>query len=118
AMSGRGLWDDVPVIPPEVISLPSWFPLNIYDWGCWARQTLVALAVVTSFKPSRPLPFDIPELYAAVPGRHPKAAQKDAWTLAFNPPDKVLHKVEGRIPKRARRAALRRCAEWIIARQE
>jgi squalene-hopene/tetraprenyl-beta-curcumene cyclase len=118
ALSGAWSWDDVPVIPPEVIYLPSWFPLNIYDWGCWARQTLVALAIVASFKPSRPLPFDIPELYAAIPGRHPKADQKDFWSLTFNNLDKVLHKVEGRVPKRARRAALRRCADWIIARQE
>jgi squalene-hopene/tetraprenyl-beta-curcumene cyclase len=118
ALSGKWSWDDVPVIPPEVIYLPSWFPLNIYDWGCWARQTLVALAVVASHRPSRPLPFDIPELYAAVPGRHPKAEQKDFWSITFNNLDKVLHKVEGRIPKRARRAALRRCADWIIARQE
>jgi squalene-hopene/tetraprenyl-beta-curcumene cyclase len=118
ALSGKWSWDDVPVIPPEVIYLPSWFPLNIYDWGCWARQTLVALAVVASLKPSRPLPFDISELYAAVPGKHPKADHKDFWSFTFNNLDKLLHKVEGRIPKRARRAALRRCADWIIARQE
>jgi squalene-hopene/tetraprenyl-beta-curcumene cyclase len=118
ALSGRWSWADVPVIPPEVIYLPSWFPLNIYDWGCWARQTLVALAVVASFKPSRPLPFEIPELYAAVPGRPPKADQNDFWTLAFNNLDKALHKLEKRVPRRARRAALRRCADWIIARQE
>jgi squalene-hopene/tetraprenyl-beta-curcumene cyclase len=118
ALAGRWSWDDIPVIPPEVIYLPSWFPLNIYDWGCWARQTLVALAVVASFKPSRPLPFDIPELHAAVPGKPPKADQKDFWSLTFNSLDKVLHKLEKRVPGRARRAALRRCADWIIARQE
>jgi squalene-hopene/tetraprenyl-beta-curcumene cyclase len=118
ALSGRWSWDDIPVIPPEVIYLPSWFPLNIYDWGCWARQTLVALAVVASFKPSRPLPFDIPELHAAVPGKPPKADQQDFWSLTFNNLDKVLHKLEKRVPGRARRAALRRCADWIIARQE
>ena len=118
ALSGRWSWDDVPVIPPEVIYLPSWFPLNIYDWGCWARQTLVALAVVASFKPSRPLPFDIHELHAAVPGQPPKADQHDLWSVAFNNLDKALHKLEKRVPKRARRAALRRCADWIIARQE
>lgn len=118
ALSGRWSWADIPVIPPEVIYLPSWFPLNIYDWGCWARQTLVALAVVASFKPSRPLPFDIPELHAAVPGKPPKADQKDFWSLTFNNLDKALHKLEKRVPKRARRAALRRCADWIIARQE
>jgi squalene-hopene/tetraprenyl-beta-curcumene cyclase len=123
ALSGRWSWDEVPVIPPEIIFLPSWFPLNIYDWGCWARQTLVALAVVASFKPSRPLPFEIPELYAdpargQVPGRPPKSGQRDFWSVAFGNLDKALHKLEGHFPKGVRRAALRRCADWIIARQE
>jgi squalene-hopene/tetraprenyl-beta-curcumene cyclase len=118
ALSGLWSWDDLPVIPPEIIYLPSWFPLNIYDWGCWARQTIVALAVVASFKPSRPLPFHLDELYAKVPGLPPKAGSKDPWAMAFNTLDVALHKVEHTVPKRARRAALRRCAEWIIARQE
>jgi squalene-hopene/tetraprenyl-beta-curcumene cyclase len=123
ALSGLWSWDDLPVIPPEIIYLPSWFPLNIYDWGCWARQTVVALAVVASFKPSNPLPFTIDELYAEVPGYHPKpqsrkAEQQDAWSVAFNSLDKALHKLEPRFPRRARRAARRRCTDWIIARQE
>src|ERR1700722_19762043 len=63
ALSGLWSWDELPVIPPELIYLPSWFPLNIYDWGCWASQTIVALAVVQSFRPSRPLAFSIDELY-------------------------------------------------------
>ena len=54
ALFGLWSWDDLPVIPPELIYLPSWFPLNIYDWGCWARQTIVALAVVQSFRPVAP----------------------------------------------------------------
>jgi squalene-hopene/tetraprenyl-beta-curcumene cyclase len=118
ALSGLWSWDDLPVIPPEVIYLPSWFPLNIYDWGCWARQTVVALAVVASFKPSNPLPFQIDELYAKVPGQHPKALRHDAWSVAFNSLDKALHKIEPRLPGKARRAARRRCIDWIIARQE
>jgi squalene-hopene/tetraprenyl-beta-curcumene cyclase len=118
AISGLWSWDDLPVIPPEIVYLPSWFPLNIYDWGCWARQTIVALAVVASFKPGRPLPFTIDELYAQTPGRPPKAGRKDPWSLAFNALDVALHKVEHKVPKRARKAALRRCTDWIIARQE
>ena len=118
ALSGLWDWDALPVIPPEVIYLPSWFPLNIYDWGCWARQTIVALSVVSSFKPSRPLPFTIDELHALVPGLPPKGGQQDAWSLAFTALDKALHKAERWVPRRSRRAALRRCTEWIIARQE
>ena len=113
ALSGKWSWDELPVIPPELIYLPSWFPLNIYDWGCWARQTIVALAVVQSFRPSRPIPVSIDELCTGVP---PQKKNDDAWAAIFKGLDKLLHKVT--IPVRARRAARRRCAEWIIARQE
>ncbi|MGH3177265.1 MAG: squalene--hopene cyclase, partial [Streptosporangiaceae bacterium] len=113
ALSGLWSWDDLPVIPPELIYLPSWFPLNIYDWACWARQTIVALAVLQSFRPSRPLPFTIDELRTGVtPGRPPA----DPWARVFTALDKVLHRY--RPVKSVRRAALRRCADWIIARQE
>jgi squalene-hopene/tetraprenyl-beta-curcumene cyclase len=130
ALSGRWSWDDLPVIPPELIYLPSWFPLNIYDWGCWARQTIVALAVVQSFRPSRPLPFTIDELKTGGPhGRAPGVRRTldarprpgprpsaDPWSYVFTALDKALHSY--RPVKAVRRAALRRCAEWIITRQE
>ncbi len=141
ALSGQWSWDELPVIPPELIYLPSWFPLNIYDWGCWARQTIVALAVVQSFRPSRPLPFTVDELYClggtappdppgtgglpAPPyppgppkpgGGRASQASGDPWARAFGALDKALHRY--RPVKSVRRAALRRCAEWIIARQE
>ncbi len=142
ALSGLWSWDELPVIPPELIYLPAWFPLNIYDWGCWARQTIVALAVVQSFRPSRPLPFTIDELRAGIT---PSRPADDAWARAFNALDKALHVYDARLKDRSsalaaittrsderpaarrrrgraaaavRRAALRRCAEWIIARQE
>jgi squalene-hopene/tetraprenyl-beta-curcumene cyclase len=113
ALSGQWSWDDLPVIPAELIYLPSWFPLNIYDWGCWARQTVVALAVVQSFRPSRPLPFTIDELRTGVTPAQPA---NDPWAKVFFGLDKALHKY--RPVKSVRRAALRRCADWIIARQE
>jgi squalene-hopene/tetraprenyl-beta-curcumene cyclase len=138
ALSGLWSWDDLPVIPPELIYLPSWFPLNIYDWGCWARQTIVALAVVQSFRPSRPLGLSIDELRTGGPhGRAPRPSRSfdarplagsrtptappartpfDPWSRFFAALDKTLHLY--RPVKSVRRAALRRCAEWIITRQE
>ncbi|HLK76206.1 MAG TPA: squalene--hopene cyclase, partial [Streptosporangiaceae bacterium] len=131
ALSGRWSWDDLPVIPPELIYLPAWFPLNIYDWGCWARQTIVALAIVQSFRPSRPLPFTIDELKTGGPhGRGPRTPRffdarpvpdartsaADPWPHIFSALNKALHLY--RPVKSVRRAALRRCAEWVIARQE
>jgi len=130
ALSGLWSWDDLPVIPPELIYLPSWFPLNIYDWGCWARQTIVALAIVQSFRPSRPLPFTIDELKTGGPhGRVPGPRRSfdarplvgaqprtDPWAHVFTALNKALHRY--RPVKSVRRAALRRCADWVIARQE
>ncbi len=113
ALSGLWSWDDLPVIPPEMIYMPSWLPLNIYDWACWARQTIVALAVLQSFRPSRPLPFTIDELRTGVTPTCPPA---DPWARVFAVLDKALHRY--RPVKSVRRAALRRCADWIIARQE
>ena len=51
ALGGQWSWDEIPALPPEVILLPSWFPLNIYDFACWARQTIVALTVVAAHRP-------------------------------------------------------------------
>src|SRR6266851_5091018 len=118
AMFGQWSWDDLPVIPPELIYLPSWFPLTVYDWACWARQTIGPLAVVGSRRPSKELPFGLDELRTGI---RPKADSRDPWAVTFNGLDKVLHFYENRAiapRRRLRRAALRRCAEWIIARQE
>jgi squalene-hopene/tetraprenyl-beta-curcumene cyclase len=133
ALSGQWSWDELPVIPPELIYLPSWFPLNIYDWGCWARQTIVALAVVQSFRPSRPLPFTVDELRVS-PGGRPPQTPRVPWAKVFGTLDKALHRYDAGLQQdpagartrrgrggargAVRRAALRRCADWIIARQE
>src|SRR5437660_9194769 len=59
---GLGSWERVPALPPEIVLLPSWAPLNIYDFACWARQTIVALSLVKAHRPVRPLLFDLDEL--------------------------------------------------------
>ena len=93
AMFGQWSWDDLPVIPPELIYLPAWFPLNVYDWACWARQTIVPLAVVASFRPSRPLGFSLDELFTGV---KPRGKERDPWAILFNGLDKALHTYENR----------------------
>ncbi|TDD89121.1 squalene--hopene cyclase [Actinomadura darangshiensis] len=114
ALFGQWSWDDLPVMPPELMFLPSRVPLNVYDWACWARQTIVPLTVLGSLRPVRDLPFDLPELRSGV------APPDDAtgWGRAFNALDRVLHVYEKAPVRPLRRAALRRAADWIVARQE
>src|SRR5215467_10120270 len=126
ALFGQLSWDDLPVMPPELIYLPAWFPLNVYDWACWARQTIVPLTIVCTFRPAKEFPFSLTELWPDGAGQMAvgrAGKQRDPWSAAFGGLDRVLHGYERRAhrapPVRAvRSAAMRRCAEWIIARQE
>ncbi|MFI0717326.1 hypothetical protein ACH4SK_43630 [Streptomyces inhibens] len=120
AMFGLWPWERLPALPPELVMLPRGVPLNIYDWACWARQTIVPLTVVSHFRPVRPLAFGVDELHSPHSGhasRGPQGSQADG----FRRLDEVLHLWEEKVPHRwkpLRRHALRRAAEWIIARQE
>jgi squalene-hopene/tetraprenyl-beta-curcumene cyclase len=116
ALFGEWSWKDLPALPPEVILLPPWFPLNIYDFACWARQTIVPLTVVAAHRPTRPLPFSLSELRAG-PRRevqHPWST----WPGRFQRLDRALHFYERHPIGPLRRHALALCAEWIIRRQE
>ncbi|MGH3263895.1 MAG: hypothetical protein ACRDNS_18105, partial [Trebonia sp.] len=73
ALFGLWSWDDLPTMPPEMIFLPSWFPLNVYDWACWARQTVVPLTIVNTIRPHRPMGFEIDELPTVAPAAPPAA---------------------------------------------
>ncbi|MCO6009769.1 squalene--hopene cyclase [Actinoallomurus purpureus] len=115
ALFGQWPWTDLPVMPPELIFLPPWFPLNVYDWACWARQTIVPLTIVSARRPVRPLPFDLDELRT---GRVPRHRRLLGWDGFFGTLDRALHRYERRPLPGLRRAALRRAAEWIVARQE
>ncbi len=115
ALFGEWPWDDLPAMPPELMMLPAWFPLNIYDWACWARQTIVPLTIVATMRPVRPLPFRLTELRT---GTRPAAGRPSLAARALNALDAVLKAYHRLGITPGRRAAMRRGAEWIVARQE
>ncbi|MGW6744644.1 squalene--hopene cyclase [Streptomyces sp. NPDC055025] len=120
ALFGWWKWDDLPELPPEMIFLPKWFPLNIYDFGCWARQTIVPLTVVSAERPVRPAPFALDELHAdpARPNPPKATAPAASWDGVFQRLDKALHVYHRIAPRRLRRSAMNSAARWIIERQE
>ena len=116
ALFGEWPWDRLPVLPPEMILLPKWFPLNIYDWGCWARQTVVPLTIVGSMRPVRPLGISVAELKTGKPDE--PFAPALSWAGFFQRLDKVLH-LHAKLPvKPLREFAIRRGLRWILDRQE
>ena len=116
ALLGLWSWEDVPVVPPEIVFLPSWVPLNVYDFACWARQTIVALAVVCAHRPAVKVGFGIDELRGGpIPDDR---APLSTWAGRFQLADRVLHAYERRPLRWLRRAALERAERWILQRQE
>jgi squalene-hopene/tetraprenyl-beta-curcumene cyclase len=120
ALFGWWKWDALPELPPELIFLPKWFPLNIYDFGCWARQTIVPLTVVSAKRPVRPAPFALEELHTdpARPDPGRRLAPAASWDGFFQRADKALHAYRKVAPRRLRRTAMNAAARWIVERQE
>jgi squalene-hopene/tetraprenyl-beta-curcumene cyclase len=116
ALFGLWSWDDLPALPPELIFLPAWFPFNVYDWACWARQTIVPLTIVGSFRPNRPLGFGLDEIRSGLP--KPPPHPLGTWKGRFERIDAAMHAYERRPSRRLRAGARRRAARWILRRQE
>ncbi|MFJ8228974.1 squalene--hopene cyclase [Streptomyces sp. NPDC094448] len=120
ALFGWWRWEDLPVVPPELIFLPKWFPLNIYDFGCWARQTIVPLTVVSARRPVRPAPFALDELHTDPRQPNPPRplAPATSWEGFFQRADRALHRYHRVAPRRVREAAVAAASRWIVERQE
>jgi len=116
ALFGLWPWEELPVLPPELVFLPKWFPLNIYDFACWARQTVVALGVVSHYRPVRSIEVGIDELRTG--RRVTQKASLSSWGGRFTLLDRLLHLYERRPLRFLRRAALARSERWIVAHQE
>ncbi|MFZ1154499.1 MAG: squalene--hopene cyclase [Solirubrobacteraceae bacterium] len=116
ALFGLWPWEQVPALPPESVLLPSWVALNIYDFACWARQTIVALSLVMAHRPQHALPFGLEELHGSEPWQptQPTSA-RGRWLVRL---DHVLRVYERRPLPPLRRLAMARAERWIVHRQE
>jgi squalene-hopene/tetraprenyl-beta-curcumene cyclase len=123
ALFGLWPWDDLPALPPEIMLLPPRAPLSIYQFGCWARQTVVALTIVMSARPVRPLPFRLDELHVGPrerPSRKNPVHTRGTFTRArvLAGLDRAARAYSRRPLRALRELALERAEAWIVARQE
>jgi squalene-hopene/tetraprenyl-beta-curcumene cyclase len=95
ALLGHWPWQWIPRLPPEVILLPPDGPFSVYNFSCWARQTVVPLSVVQALRPVRPAAIDLREI-GARPGQ-------------TKPPPR---------PGPIRRVAFATAERWVRDRQE
>ncbi len=123
ALFGLWSWEQVPALPPEVILLPPSVPLNVYDFACWARQTIVALSIVKAHRPVRQLPFDLKELHWDGPPPTEVSSQRSGRKILrrvqwLSRLDRLLRAYERRPLAPLRRLALAKAESWIVRRQE
>lgn len=113
---GQYDWERCPAVPPELILLPRWLYLNIYEMSSWSRGIIVPLAIVRAHQPHCPVPESaaVSELFAPAP----PPVKRGFWVTVFNALDRVL-KIHERSPaKPLRGMALEMSERWILDRLE
>ena len=48
AMLGQIPYDQCPAVPPEMVLLPKWFPVNLYAVSAWSRTIIVPLSIISA----------------------------------------------------------------------
>jgi squalene-hopene/tetraprenyl-beta-curcumene cyclase len=116
ALCGEWKWDDLPVMPPELMLLPARAPLSIYRFASWARATIVPLLILMERRPVRPVPDSASLADLCLPSQPAEPA--DATERVFFAIDKLLRGYR-RLPWHPLRArALKVAEQWVVDHQE
>ncbi|KAL8797973.1 MAG: hypothetical protein Q9182_007065 [Xanthomendoza sp. 2 TL-2023] len=125
-------WTAVPALPAELILIPSFVPVSIYNFASWARSTIVPLPVLSHHQPIYPLPNGmtanntfLDELWCdpaqkQIPYSHPLRDLRnfDRIAFTFSAIDTILHLFGGLRSIFTRGYARARCIKWILDHQE
>ena len=124
SLFGQWEWKGTPMMPPELMFLPSWFPFNIYQFSSWARATIVPMLIILNQQPLRRVPqwAGIDELYPT-PREHtdyslPEPKELIGWRRFFHTADKLLRLYQMMPVQPGRRKATEKAARWIVSHQE
>jgi squalene-hopene/tetraprenyl-beta-curcumene cyclase len=123
ALVGAVGWELVPAIPPELMLLPNWFYLNIYEMSSWTRGIVIPMAILSALRPE----FRLPE-HARVDELFSDPSQKDAafswskqivsWKNFFLAIDRALKLYEKLPWKPLRNRALKEAKQWMLEHME
>ncbi len=119
ALVGAVGWELVPSIPPELMLLPNWFYLNIYEMSSWTRGIVIPMAILSAVRPDWRLPerAHVDELFND-PARKTAAfdwsEQLVSWKNFFLAVDRGLKLYEKLPWKPLRQRALREAKSWML----
>jgi squalene-hopene/tetraprenyl-beta-curcumene cyclase len=122
ALYGEIPWRGVPVMPVEIMLLPSWFPVHLDKISYWGRTVLVPLLVLMTKKPQakNPKGVRIQELFTTPPEEvkvWPKGEHQTwPWAHIFGEIDKLLRVLEPHMPKGPRERSIELAERWTTER--
>ncbi|WP_459557981.1 terpene cyclase/mutase family protein [Lacunimicrobium album] len=130
ALLGLIPYSKCPAVPPELILLPKWSPINIYEMSSWSRTIVVPLSLLWSFQPKTVLPDNcsIEELFLNDPAELSlKSRSMDIvqthngetwvpWKAIFRSIDRGIKFFERLKLKPLRHWANKKCQQWILER--
>ncbi len=123
ALVGALGWELVPAILPELMLLPNWFYINIYEMSSWTRGIVIPMAILSALRPDFRLPEHarVEELFCDPSN---KAAGFDwssrliSWRNFFLALDRALKLYEKLPWKPLRQRALREAKSWLLEHVE
>src|SRR5579862_8380329 len=121
ALWGEVPWRAIPVMPVEIMMLPSWFPFHIDKISYWSRTVLVPLLVLMALRPSakNPRGVTIAELFIEPPETvrdwiSPPTASPVGHAFALL--DRLVRLAEPMFPADPRRRAIEKAVAFVTDR--
>ncbi|HLK03832.1 MAG TPA: squalene--hopene cyclase [Candidatus Acidoferrum sp.] len=123
ALVGAVGWELVPAIPPEMMLLPNWFAMNIYEMSSWTRGIVIPMAILSALRPNWRVPetAHVDELFKDP--SHKTAAfdwssRLVSWRNFFLALDRGLKLYEKLPWKPGRQRALNQAKQWMLEHME
>ncbi len=120
ALLGQMPYSACPAVPPEIVLLPDWFPVNLHRVSAWSRTMIVPLSLIWAFKPLRRLPPEsgMAELFSAADLRRspPPTGGSEGWARFFRGVDAVVKACDAIGIRPLRSRAVHACRRWMLDR--
>ncbi len=131
AMLGLVSYYDCPAVPPELLLLPRWSPVNLTEMSAWTRTIVVPLSLVWAAQPVTRTAdrCGLDELFASGRCALPRAVPRDVvdpparqswvpWRTIFEATDRLLKWADQWNLRPGRELAVRKARAWLTEHAE
>ncbi|MGL6195643.1 MAG: terpene cyclase/mutase family protein [Thermoguttaceae bacterium] len=128
AILGQIPHNQCPAVPPQMMFLPKWFPINIYAMSSWSRTIFVPLSIVSALRPVKEIPAErgIRELFTSDPNKLPPVVAPGrkftknifSWDFFFRSVDKAMWYCRNIGFRPLHKTSIEMAKKWMLDRFE